>query len=395
MEAIVQHLYPYLNFNIWEIIALSLLFITFIIQLLYYILYYKEPLKYVQDEDVYDDSLTIGKPMVSIIVVSENESQNLAQNLPFVLNQDYPNFEVIVVNNGSTDESYELLQSLKLEYPNLYHTYVPLSNDKAFGRKKLAFTIGVKAAKGDILLFTEPYSKPISNRWIWEMTRNMVDNKEIVLGYSYYTENTSFYNRVARFDNLLFSIKYILRAIQNKPFTGVYRNLAFKKNLFFDNKGFSSCLNIENGEEVFINHIINTENTAVALSPNSFVETTLSRYSLWRKIKKTYSIAQSHFKNKSKSFFSLETVSRYLFYILTIGLIIEASIFRQWGVLFIVLLLFLIRFIVQFNIINKLSSYLKSGSFGLSLIIMDIAQPLYNMSFRTREPKLNGRKGRA
>lgn len=394
MEDIIQHLYPYLNFNTWEIIILCLLFVVFIVQLFFHLLYYNKPLKYAQRKDIYEGVSTLDRPMVSVIIVSENESFNLAQNLPFILDQDYPNFEVIVVNNGSTDESYELLQSLKLQYANLYHTYVPLSNDKAFGRKKLAFTIGAKAAKGDVLLFTEPYSRPISNRWIWEMTRNMVGNKEVILGYSFYHEDSSFYNKVARFDNLLFSNHYIYMAIRNKPFIGVYRNLAFKKNLFFDNKGFSSCLNLENGEEVFINQIINEENTAVVLSPDSFIETTLSRYSLWRKIKKTYSIAQSHFKNKGKSIFSFEVISRYMFYIFTIGLIVDACVYKQWGVLSIVLLLFIIRFIIQFRIVNKSASYFKSGKFGLSLIIMDIAQPLYNIGFRTREPKLNGKKGR-
>jgi len=106
-------------------------------------------------------------PPVSVVIVSKNDSENLAKHLPAILNQEYPDFEVVVVNMGSTDETDMVLKRLEQSYDNLYHTYVPQEAEE-WNEKKLALTLGIKAAKNTILLFTEPYCKPVSNRWIKE-----------------------------------------------------------------------------------------------------------------------------------------------------------------------------------------------------------------------------------
>ncbi|HSW67778.1 MAG TPA: glycosyltransferase, partial [Bacteroidales bacterium] len=53
---------------------------------------------------------------VSVVICAHNESENLQKNLPEILNQDYPDFEVVVVNDGSTDDSETML----LEFSNRY-----------------------------------------------------------------------------------------------------------------------------------------------------------------------------------------------------------------------------------------------------------------------------------
>ena len=148
----VEHILSYFVFSEIEIIALSVLLVIFLIQLFFYLNYYKKPISYIRQSEESGYQSSEYKPKVSVIISSENEAGELAKNLPAILDQDYPDFEVIVVNNGSTDESDDLLLSLKLNNPHLYHTYLPYSPDKKFGRRKLAFTIGIKAAKGDILL---------------------------------------------------------------------------------------------------------------------------------------------------------------------------------------------------------------------------------------------------
>lgn len=396
-DQLIQQVLSYFQFNIIEIIILSLFLILFIVQVYFYIRYYRKPFNFADmgdDRPSIADNSTRRYPMVSVIISSENEADNLAINLPLILEQDYPNFEVIVINDGSTDETDTLLQSLKLRYSHLYQTFLPLSNDKQFGRHKLALTIGIKAAKGEVLLFTEPYCRPISNQWMKRLAAKISDKTDVVLGYSYYIRTNSFYNRVARFDNHLFSMQYLSKAIIEKPFTGTYRNVAFKKQLFFDNKGFSSHLNIENGEDLFINHIVNNKNTEVSLSQDSFIETSLNSFALWQQIKKNYSIARSCFKNHEASVFSVEAGSRYLFYLLFIGSIVYSSVFQQWAMLAITILLFLIRFSMQVFIMNKSTQYFHSGRFYFSIIIMDIIQPVYNLFFKTRPRQVNGRHNR-
>ena len=276
------------EFNLTEIVGFSVFVLLFIIQLFYYFLYYRKPYRRaVKDtEDTGKAAQLMQK--VSVIIISENEVDSLSENLPVILEQDFFDYEVIVVNNGSTDESDVLLRSLELRYPNLYHTYLPYSNDKKMDRRKLALTIGAKAATGDLLLFTEPYCKPVSKSWISCMVSELSSDKDVVLGYSYFKENKKFFNRLARFDNLLFNMYCICSVFNNKPYIGNYRNLLFRKYLFFDHKGYASLLNIESGEDLFISRVMNEANTSVSLVQDSFMETDIEGLSLWRQIKRSF-----------------------------------------------------------------------------------------------------------
>lgn len=390
----IHQLLSYFTFTNIEIIALSIFLFLFLIQLFYYLNYYKKPYSCAKKIDKGDVEEATATPKVSVIIASENEGNELSENLPFILDQNYKDFEVIVVNNGSTDETDDILNSLKLKNNHLYYTYLPYSeDDESFNRRKLALTIGIKAAKGDILLFTEPYSKPISENWISSMVKEFTDEKEVVLGYSCFSRVKALFNRFARLDNHLFSMQYLSMAIKKKAFIGTYRNLAFRKHVFFDNKGFASCLNIENGEDVFINQIITKNNTAVALSQDSFIETSLEKFSLWKEIKKSYSIAKNYFKGGAVSLFAFEVFSRYLFYIGLTALIVYSILFSQWGMLGITVLLFIIRLIVQLVIINKSAKYFLSGKFYFSTPFLDIFLPIYNLRFKSKNRgNLRGRR---
>lgn len=390
----VEQILSYFIFSSVEIIAISVSFLFFLIQLFFYFSYYKTPYTYAKKMDRESRAEAVSKPRVTVIIASENEGNELAKNLPFILEQDYEDFEVVVVNNGSTDETDEVLNSLKLRYPHLYYTYLPYStDDESFNKRKLALTLGIKAAKGDVLLFTEPYSKPVSKNWISSVIREISEEKDVVLGYAYYRKTKKLFNSLARFDNHFFSMQYLSMAIKKKIFTGTYKNIAFKKSLFFENKGFASFLNVENGEDVFINQIITKDNTAVAISQDSFVEISLESFSLWKQIKKSYSLAKKYFKGKATSLFAFEVLTRYFFYIAIIALIVYGAVVGQWAVLGIAVFLFLFRLIVQLVIFNKSAKYFYTGKFYSTFFLLDIFQPIYNMRFITRNRgNLRGRK---
>ncbi|QIK61039.1 glycosyltransferase [Dysgonomonas sp. HDW5A] len=376
----MEQFLSYFTLDVIGIALLSTLLIMLFIQIYFYLAYYKKPLSYLkQIADTHEEITPL--PSVSVIIVAKDESENLAKCLPSILNQDYPDYEVIVVNDGSTDESEFLLKNLKREYPFLYSTFSPYSDaNETIQNKVLPLTIGIKAARKDILLFTEADSLPMTNQWVKSMV-NSLANKDIVVGYSRFTESEDFSNKTALFDNLIFTLQYMSMAIKDKPFAGLYKNLAYRKHLFFDNKGFSATLNYDNAEEVFVNYIMTDNNTAIALSQDSYVSTELDNFSHWRKIKTAYSRAKFNFKGFTGGVFSLETLSRYLFYSLAIASIVYSIISQLWVYLGAAILLFIIRYIIQIIVLNKASDHFLTNRFHLSLPFLDLIQPYYNSYF--------------
>ena len=158
--------------------AMNVLFIAFLsaalIQLLY-IVFMQLPLLF---KAKHDDS----RPMpLSVILCARNESDNLHKNLPLILNQDYPEFEVIVVNHQSTDESKYILHALQLSHPRLKVIEIARNAHMGMG-KKLPLSVGIKGAKHEYLIMTDADCTPSSNQWLCQMAGSFIDGKEIVLG---------------------------------------------------------------------------------------------------------------------------------------------------------------------------------------------------------------------
>ena len=185
---------------------------------------------------------------------------------------------------------------------------------------------------------------------------------------------------MARFDNLFFNLRYLSLALYNKGFIGVYRNVAFRRHLFFDTNGMSSCLNYREGDTVYLNKIIKMSESKVALHPDSFVSLPLD-YWRWSEIKRTYVRAKKFFEGREASMFKLDVISMYLFYLSTIAGIVLGIQFQSWGALGIVLLLFFARQITQFVVLKKASLHFRTSRFLFSLPLMDLLQPLYNAYF--------------
>lgn len=371
-------------YNDIELGLLIAILLILIIQMYVYFRYYGKPARwYKKRSKLKDENHSNITPKVSVIVEAENEAEYLADLLPMLLTQNYPDFEVIVVNNGSTDETDMLLDTMEKQHKNLYHTFLPHSLDR-YGFRKMALTIGIKAAKGDILLFTESYSRPVSENWIKSMVQEFHEDTEMVLGYSNLRRTSAFWTRIAAFDNLLFSLQYLSAAINKQTYTGTYRNMAFRRKLFFDNKGFSGYLYLENSEDIFINKVSTKTNTKVSLSPESFTETIAGKYGLWKQIKQSYSAARTCFKGNLTGLFSFEYFCRWCFIVLSIGGISYSAYNQHWAILGCFSFIFIISSIIKSCVIIKASKHFKSGKFYSSLIICGLLQPLYNLKLRNK-----------
>lgn len=367
------------------------LFLFWIIQIVYYLVIYNRPYRYEKKREKIH-SLELERPSVSVIIASKNEAENIAVNLPLILEQKYENFEVIVVNMGSTDETDTQLKLLGNKYSNLYHTYVP-DEAEIINEKKLALTLGIKAAKNDILLFTEAYCKPATNLWIEQFAYEFEKGNDIVLGFCKLNiDKKVFRRRYILYDNLIFSLKYLSMAIFKKPFMGINRNLAYKRDLFFKEKGFSSVLSAENGEDdLYINKISKGRKVGVVVSPDSMTESdVVEKFSVWKNLKSKYLYTKKQYEGSSSFIFGFESFSKYLFYLLAVAAVVYGISSNLYVVALFAALLFLIRYLIQLTVLNRYNKTYSSGVFHLNLLFLDLLQPVGN--FRMRKTEMRKRK---
>jgi len=371
------------TFNIVEIILLASLGLFLIIQVIYYFSLYNQLHAHNKTANEGDMIYETDLPPVSVIISARNESENLQKNLPYVLEQDYPNFEVIVINDGSTDESEDVLTIFEEKYTNLYHTFTP-DGARYISRKKLAITLGIKASKHNWLVFTDADCRPASNDWLKLMARNFSPRTDIVLGYSGYEQEKGWFQRKVAFSNLFMSMRYLGFALINKPYMAIGRNMAYRKELFFKNKGFSSHLNLQRGDDdLFINEVATPFNTRVETSPNAVIRMEPAySFKSWKEEKVSYLATSHYYHGLQRYWLGFETTSRLLFITATIAAIVVGAINMQWIVLGVALLAYILRYIMQVIIINQTAADFGEKKYYLTLPIFDIIQPLDVLNFK-------------
>lgn len=219
---------------------------------------------------------------VSVIVCAHDEEHNLRELIPILLNQQHPEFEVIIVNDRSNDSTYDLLLEETKKDSRLKMVDVKSTPAHVNG-KKFGITLGIKAAKYDWVLLTDADCRPNNEQWIRAVSEQASDDKGFVLGYSAYEKRPGFLNLFIRFETLLTAIQYIGYALAGNPYMGVGRNLAYRKSVFLDNKGFNNFLSITGGDDdLFVNQHATAKSTTVALGSDalmySFPKTTLKEF---------------------------------------------------------------------------------------------------------------------
>ena len=222
-----------LNYTEYNIVFQSLTLVyagCFLIQLIYWLFVFPKVIFYKSVRS------NIKRFPVSVIICARNEEANLRANLPLILEQDYPEYEVVVVNDASADGTEDLLNDLQRQYSHLRSTFIRESDHIREG-KKLALTIGIKAAKHDRLLLTDADYSPATNRWIYYMQQNFTGNNKIVLGYGGYRRGKGLVNLVSRYEAFFIALQYLSMSLAGHPYMGTGRNLAYRRALFFENRG--------------------------------------------------------------------------------------------------------------------------------------------------------------
>jgi glycosyltransferase involved in cell wall biosynthesis len=208
---------------------------------------------------------------VSIIVCAHDEETNLQELIPVLLQQDYPAFEVIVVNDRSNDNTFDFLLEETKKDQRLKMVNVK-SVPEHVNNKKYALTLGIRAAVNEWMLLTDADCRPATNGWISGMSEQFDTETQFVLGFSPYQPKPGFLNLFIRFESLLTALQYLSFARVKNPYMGVGRNLSYRKSLFLEKKGFNSYLHVMGGDDdLFVNQHANSKNTRIQITPESIV----------------------------------------------------------------------------------------------------------------------------
>ena len=212
-------------------------------------------------------------PSVSIIVFADNDEKWLNKYLPTIMKQNYPApYEVIVVDDASFDGTKDLVGDMMVYFDHLKIKSVP-DKTRSLSRKKLALMLGIKASQHDVILTTNANCQIHSDRWLMAMMRNFGPGIDIVLGYSHFAhdDDHGIGKNYRVLDEMTTAMQWILSAASGKPYRGISDNLAYRKEVFFRNKGFSKSYEMLWGDDdIFISEIATSHNTRLELLPASF-----------------------------------------------------------------------------------------------------------------------------
>ena len=335
--------------ELFDNIFLIPLFVATIIQLLFIFGLYAR-LAFFKREENNDSELL----PLSIIIASKNEDENLEKFIPLILQQDYPDFEVIVVDDKSEDNSPDLLFDMAKNHPNLKIVSIGEHIRDRQG-KKFALSLGIRKAVNPILVFTDADCYPISNQWLRMIARNYNADTDIVIGHSPVEHKNSFLNLFIQFDNYNTALQCFSFALAKMPYMGVGRNLSYRKSLF-DKGGFSTQLHIPYGDDdIFVNRNADSFNTSFEIDPASFVNTTAhTTLFRWFRQKVRHLKAGIEYKNRHKFWLGMNYFSIFLFYILFLAAVmVDPMSLLMWFA-------FGIRFIsyisISFIILKKLQN---------------------------------------
>ncbi len=332
------------------------------IQLFYYLYFFKRLANFIPPLK----ENTVEHP-VSVVICARDEARNLVKNLPGVLVQNYKTtHEVVLVIDNSTDESKYIIDEFKRSFKNL--NMVELTQEALMiSGKKFPLSMGIKSAKYEIVLLTDADCVPASENWIQKMQDTYNEDIEIVLGYGAYHKQPGLLNKLIRFETFHTAIQYLSYALAGKAYMGVGRNLSYKKNVFFRNKGFSSINQIPSGDDdLFINQVATSTNTAISIDPETHTLSDSKRsWGEWMSQKYRHYTTSKYYKPIHKLLLGLYSFSLFLLY----PMLIVSMVFFSW---WIALIIFGVRFFVQAYVFFKTMKQLNESDLFPWFLLLDI-----------------------
>lgn len=311
---------------------------------------------------------------LSVIIAARNEADNLEHFLPKVLEQKYPEFQVIVVNDRSADGTEELLVKFRRKYPNFYFTNIE-ENPRFPSGKKLALTVGIKAAEHEHLVFIDADCYPDSELWLQNIANTYREKTQFVLAYGGYERRKGLINLIIRYETLWTGLQYLTFAKAGVPYMGVGRNLSYTKNIYEKQSGFSAHYHLTSGDDdLFVNHAARRKNTLANCKPESITRSVPKenwKAYLYQKVRHFTTVRHYRFGHKILLFGEL--FSRFVFYASLL-----AGIYLKLPLGFIIAF-FAFRLLLQYITIFKAAGRFKEKIIAIFSPFFDILLPIIHL----------------
>ena len=362
-------------YNRISFIILLIFGITLLIQLLYHwgafskVAFYKNKRRPKTDSEL--------EP-VSIVLCARDAYEYLTELVPALLNQNYPDFEVVIVNDCSDDETEEYLKDLERRETRIKPVQLK-QHLNFFNGKKFPLSMGIKSAQNDLIVLTDCNCMPTNDQWLRSVVNCYGKNTEVVIGYSPFVRKKGLLNSLIRFDAVQNALLYLSAALKGHPYMGIGKNLSYRKELFYRNKGFTSHYITSVGDDdLFVSQVATKKNTEVLIDPdNTILTTPTGSFHQWMRQKSgRYSTVQQY-NVRTRTMLSLFYISQFLFYvsfIALIGLCAKPAFAITGGEVFyipILVFFFLLRFGSQLFIYHKASKRLGEKGMLPGLIAYD------------------------
>lgn len=301
---------------------------------------------------------------VSLLISARNEEGNLRQNLDSWLSQDHPDYEVIVVDDQSEDDSLYFLKEKARQYQHLHvielgqHLY-------RYPGKKLSLMLAMKRASNDCLIFTDADCYPASNSCLREMSKGFDNQKQIVLGYApTLSANQGHQQGFFSWETMMTGMQFHALALKGKPYMGVGRNMGYRKSFFLDRKGFSGQLNMAQGDDdLFVARNADADNTAQVVTPEAYVFSPNKKsWTEWLKQKKRHLSTGGKYPSSIRMMLGLNWLTGFWFYAALIFILFSEQYWMYGGGAWLVALV--LQAVVQFKAYSQMNG--KAG-YGFAL----------------------------
>ena len=262
---------------------------------------------------------------VSVVICARNEARTLEEIIPLLMKQDHREFEVVVVNDRSEDDTWEILQWMKPQYANLRPVNIQADEKFNYG-KKIALGVGVRAAKHPQVLLTDADCVPAGPDWISMMASGSRNGKKIVIGHSPYEMSPGVGSILERYDGAIKAMQFMGFAQAGFPYMGVGRNLGYASEVFFGASGPRRHNHLMSGDDdLLINEVARRNNTAVVADPRSFMTTRATPdLATWIRRKRRHYTTAVHYRFGHQVLLTLLPLARMVFWACLVLLIIRA-----------------------------------------------------------------------